>query len=86
MELSSRETLRVLMQRCGNPAEVWVRRSSRNAAKPSSNSRKMRCKCGQCRQCLEDARWERIFAEKFADPTYYTRSVATHMASPLAAL
>jgi len=26
--------------------------------------------------------WERIFAEKFADPNYYTGPV-THMASPL---
>ena len=30
-----------------------------------------RCKCGKCRPCLDDARWERIFAEKFADPNYY---------------
>ena len=86
MELSSRESLRVLMQGCGNPAEVRARRGAQNAAKPAGNSRKMRCKCGQCRQCLEDARWERIFTEKFADPSYYSRSVATHMASPLAAL
>src|SRR4051794_13723067 len=30
-----------------------------------------RCRCGKCRQCLDDARWERIFNEKFADPNYY---------------
>jgi len=39
----------------------------------SSERRRPRCHCGQCRQCLDDARWERIFAEKFADPEYYTR-------------
>jgi len=32
-----------------------------------------RCRCGACPLCLENARWERIFAEKFADPKYYQR-------------
>ena len=31
-----------------------------------------RCPCGVCPKCLEDARWERIFQEKFADPDYYS--------------
>ena len=30
-----------------------------------------RCRCGVCAGCKDNARWERIFAEKFADPTYY---------------
>jgi len=30
-----------------------------------------RCECGTCRLCLQNARWERIFQEKFADPFYY---------------
>jgi hypothetical protein len=30
-----------------------------------------RCTCGTCKQCLENARWERIFNEKFGDPDYY---------------
>jgi hypothetical protein len=30
-----------------------------------------RCQCGECRECQELARWDRIFSEKFADPTYY---------------
>ena len=44
-----------------------------------------RCQCGRCPQCLENARWERIFAEKFADPAYYTRTI-TRTASPLSSL
>ncbi|MBM3775296.1 MAG: hypothetical protein FJW37_09050 [Acidobacteria bacterium] len=32
-----------------------------------------RCQCGECRNCVEDARWERIYREKFADPYYYDR-------------
>lgn len=34
---------------------------------------KPRCNCGQCATCQDDARWERIFREKFADPLYYQR-------------
>ena len=30
-----------------------------------------RCRCGVCRVCAEEARWEKVFREKFADPTYY---------------
>ena len=43
------------------------------------------CKCGRCQRCQDNARWERIFKEKFEDPTYYTRpsSRATNMGSSL---
>ena len=30
-----------------------------------------RCRCGACPRCQEEARWERIFNERFADPDYY---------------
>ena len=30
-----------------------------------------RCGCGGCKLCVENARWERIFDERFADPDYY---------------
>jgi two-component system nitrate/nitrite response regulator NarL len=36
-------------------------------------SKVQRCKCGQCPSCMEEARWERIYQEKFADPGYYSR-------------
>jgi hypothetical protein len=29
------------------------------------------CQCGKCKWCLDNARWERVFEEKFADPAYY---------------
>ena len=29
------------------------------------------CNCGHCARCLDDARWEKIYNEKFADPFYY---------------
>jgi hypothetical protein len=85
MELASQESIRALMPGGGNPARVLVRRVGQHVAQPPSKGRKVRCSCGQCRQCLEDGRWERIFAEKFADPDYYSRRV-THIASPLTSL
>jgi len=30
-----------------------------------------RCHCGTCRTCLDNAKWDRVFNEKFADPDYY---------------
>jgi hypothetical protein len=33
--------------------------------------RRQFCKCGACKWCVDNARWERIFNEKFSDPTYY---------------
>lgn len=44
--------------------------------------RSRRCRCGICPTCQDNARWERIFAEKFADPTYYSGPVVRYE-SPL---
>ena len=39
---------------------------------PMGNPVRIRhCKCGICKSCRENRRWEQIFAEKFADPNYY---------------
>jgi hypothetical protein len=39
--------------------------------------------CGRCARCQDDARWERIYREKFADPTYYDERPVRY-SSPLA--
>jgi hypothetical protein len=44
---------------CG--PEVGKRRSWRGA---------VAARCGECPQCLENTRWDRIINEKFADPAY----------------
>jgi hypothetical protein len=41
----------------------------------STGRRRKCCKCGRCRRCLDNARWDRIFSEKFADPGYYPLKV-----------
>ncbi len=51
-------------------------RTTRSAIKatyqaPVAKRRSRRCACGACATCQDEARWERIFLEKFADPNYY---------------
>jgi hypothetical protein len=53
-------------------------------AKPRRNS--SRCQCGECRTCQENARWERIFREKFASPDYYRHEIRVRYASPLSGI
>jgi hypothetical protein len=49
------------------------------------NARQRRCRCGTCAACRDNARWERIFQSKFADPDYYVRRAIRHE-SPLNSL
>jgi len=85
MELSSPETIRALLEAFGNPAQTQPRRGAQDVAELERKHRKARCRCGQCRRCVDDARWERIYAEKFADPSYYTLH-NTWRSSPLASI
>jgi DNA-binding NarL/FixJ family response regulator len=43
------------------------------------------CACGLCPKCRDNARWEQIFQQKFADPTYY-RSKSLRLQSALSDL
>jgi len=85
MELARPESVRALLRAHGMPARAGRRRGAQDAARPAHNDRRVRCQCGQCHQCLDNARWERIFSEKFADPHYYTRRVVRY-SSPLTSL
>lgn len=53
---------------------------------PHTSLRSNRCSCGVCNTCEENARWERIFESKFADPDYYRRSAHILQGSPLGRL
>ena len=46
-------------------------------------SRKRHCRCGKCALCMDNARWERIFREKFQDLGYYGRGPVIRGSSPL---
>ena len=85
MELSSEESIRRHVESMRHPARTQRRHGAQDTTQPVNRGRRVRCKCGQCHQCLENARWERIFAEKFADPNYYTNPVV-RCSSPLMSL
>lgn len=52
------------------------------SGKPVSRIRQRQyCKCGACKWCLDNARWDRIFNEKFVDPTYYRTHPVRHSSS-----
>ena len=40
------------------------------------------CRCQRCAACIDNARWDRIFKEKFADPSYYSKNQG-HRSSPM---
>jgi hypothetical protein len=71
----------------------WPTDASRVSAQPETRKirreptkdLKMKCACGTCVRCLDNARWERIFAEKFADPNYYANR-GPRIVSPLTSL
>jgi hypothetical protein len=90
VELASQELIASLLL---HAAHAGPARSSHHSIRPAGSQLenrvaargRPRCRCGRCRQCLDGARWERIFAEKFADPDYYTRRRARR-SSPLESL
>lgn len=48
---------------------------------PKRRSRSRVCSCGECARCRDNARWNRVFEEKFADPSYYRGTVVRHNSS-----
>jgi hypothetical protein len=55
------------------PASKPVRRGrSERMEAPVRRTRSRRCTCGKCRTCIDNARWESVFQQKFADPFYYS--------------
>ena len=74
MQLGTPQTIQALLASIGQPV-----RGSRHRAPAVVNPKPARliktpdCVRGcTCRRCSENARWERIFQEKFADPSYYS--------------
>jgi len=89
MELASQDLIAKLLRDAARSAPAMAPRCGRaesgQAERRTAERRRPRCHCGQCRQCLDDARWDRIFTEKFADPDYYTRR-QVRCSSPLESL
>jgi hypothetical protein len=66
MELSNSDVIETLYRSPAQPRQAVA------APKIPRRAIAKRCQCGQCAACRDNARWERIFQEKFADPNYYS--------------
>lgn len=88
MELADPRMIEELMAthaRISSARQVRAKRSAPPSADRIPHARYprvKRCRCGMCARCLEEARWDRIFNERFADPDYYKARPA-HFGSSL---
>lgn len=64
------------------PRRPYIRRNDRGSQDASAGPERRSCSCGGCKRCLENAHWERIFQEKFADPNYYEQDLIGRRRSP----
>jgi len=71
VELADTAMIAQLMDRAATVRPVRMHRAERRSA-PARRTRPRRCACGKCRTCLDNARWETVFQQKFADPNYYS--------------
>lgn len=88
MELTSPEVIAQLLASQNapepgrRPARSAIAAPERGQTNPKRPMRPAgRCRCGHCRTCTDNARWERIFNEKFADPNYYEPRPVRHASS-----
>ena len=74
MQLGTPETIQTLLASFGQPVRGSRRRAeAETTPKPVRVHKAQGCLRGcTCRACCDNARWERIFQEKFADPSYYS--------------
>jgi len=89
MELSDEKVLELLLRGWEQqtsrkrPARVRMPAAPRATVyqAPERKSSARHCRCGVCVKCQENARWDRIFQAKFADPDYYKQRSITHISS-----
>ena len=74
MQLGTPETIQNLLASLAQPGRSARRRAPiETSPKPIRMHKTHGCVIGcNCRTCCDNARWERIFQEKFADPSYYS--------------
>jgi hypothetical protein len=84
MQLGNVHTIEALLASVGQPMRISRHRAQAVVdPKPILRAHKVpRCPSGcTCRTCTDNARWERIFQEKFADPGYYSNPTTRNWSS-----
>lgn len=78
MEIVSSDVIAVMLGELQGRPDVLAPEIAR---KTKGGRRGSRCSCGACSTCADNARWERVFNEKFADPDYYQPRTVTQGSS-----
>ena len=73
IELADPALITTLLVGRQRPRKHTTRREPLGTISATRVPKSRRCQCGQCHKCIENARWDRIFNQKFADPAYYNR-------------
>jgi hypothetical protein len=83
MQLATPEVIETLLTRAALPERGSRRRVPGDFTSRSARVYKsLGCSRGcTCRRCSDNARWERIFQEKFADPDYYSNPITRNGSS-----
>ena len=83
MQLATAEMIETLLAGDAPPERGSRRRvSAEFASRPPRAYKTPGCPRGcTCRRCSDNARWERIFQEKFADPDYYSHPITRNGSS-----
>ena len=68
MELADPKTIASLVS-SRNPIQTPDARKTGTIKR--SQSMRHTCTCGTCNTCVDNAKWERIYREKFEDTAYY---------------
>jgi hypothetical protein len=71
MDLANPELIASLLVGEQKRRKATARRGSLESAASHRVPKVRRCQCGTCNRCVENARWDKIFNEKFADREYY---------------
>lgn len=79
-ELADIAMIAQLLESRRRPKPARLRKQERVEA-PVACAKRRRCDCGKCRACLDNARWESVFQQKFADPYYYSDLLPRHESS-----
>lgn len=83
MQLATPEVIETLLAGTAQPQRGSRRRvPTEFTSKPAHVYKSPGCARGcTCRRCSDNARWERIFQEKFADPDYYSHPITRNGSS-----
>jgi hypothetical protein len=71
MELADASSIAALISNSQYADSSDARKAECRRAPARAVKGRRSCHCGTCTPCLDNAKWERIFSEKFADADYY---------------